>query len=188
MAVKVNIEFIYIKNSELWAKNMKVSRYKQTHVVEKHDESRDKKLLLNRKEINKIEKLLKDKGTTIVPLEIFTLKNLCVKDENGKIVSPIIENIEIKNDGYCVTWSQLYWIQGYAVIDDSIYFIGLGEEGSYNVRDQVFHVLNGKGINEKVSREHFIEKMISISTKPILPLSENTFSDEIDIIMGYMLF
>jgi hypothetical protein len=120
--------------------------------------------------------------------EIFTLKNLCVKDENGKIVSPIIENIEIKNDGYCVTWSQLYWIQGYAVIDDSIYFIGLGEEGSYNVRDQVFHVLNGKGINEKVSCEHFIEKMISISTKPILPLSENTFSDEIDIIMGYMLF
>lgn len=74
--VNINTDcFIYIKNSELWAKNMKVSRYKQTHVVEKHDESRDKKLLLNRKEINKIEKLLKDKGTTIVPLEIFTSKN-----------------------------------------------------------------------------------------------------------------
>jgi SsrA-binding protein len=67
--------FIYIKNGELWTKNLKIARYKQTHVAEKHDENRDKKLLLNRKEINKIEKLLQDKGTTIVPLEIFTSKN-----------------------------------------------------------------------------------------------------------------
>jgi len=54
---------------------MKVARYKQTHVAEKHDENRDKKLLLNRKEINRIEKLLQDKGTTMVPLEIFTAHN-----------------------------------------------------------------------------------------------------------------
>jgi SsrA-binding protein len=67
--------FIYIKNGELWSKNLKIARYKQTHVAEKHDENRDKKLLLNRREINKIEKLLQDKGTTIVPLEIFTSKN-----------------------------------------------------------------------------------------------------------------
>ena len=67
--------FIYIKNGELWTKNLKIARYKQTHVAEKHDENRDKKLLLNRKEIDKIEKLLQDKGTTIVPLEIFTSKN-----------------------------------------------------------------------------------------------------------------
>jgi SsrA-binding protein len=67
--------FAYITNGEVWLKNMKVARYKQTHVVEKHDESRDKKLLLNRKEINRIEKLLQDKGTTMVPLEIFTAHN-----------------------------------------------------------------------------------------------------------------
>ena len=67
--------FAYITNGEVWLKNMKVARYKQTHVAEKHDESRDKKLLLNRKEINRIEKLLQDKGTTMVPLEIFTAHN-----------------------------------------------------------------------------------------------------------------
>jgi len=67
--------FVYIQNGELWAKNMKVARYSQSHAFQPHDENRDKKLLLNRKEINKIEKLLQDKGTTIVPLEIFTLKN-----------------------------------------------------------------------------------------------------------------
>ena len=67
--------FAYIAGGEVWLKNMKVARYKQTHVAEKHDESRDKKLLLNRKEINRIEKLLQDKGTTMVPLEIFTAHN-----------------------------------------------------------------------------------------------------------------
>lgn len=67
--------FAYIVNGEVWLKNMKVARYKQTHVAEKHDENRDKKLLLNRKEIDRIEKLLQDKGTTMVPLEIFTAHN-----------------------------------------------------------------------------------------------------------------
>lgn len=67
--------FAYIKDGEIWIKNMKVARYKQTHMAEKHDENRDKKLLLNRKEIFRIEKLIQDKGTTMVPLEIFTSKN-----------------------------------------------------------------------------------------------------------------
>jgi SsrA-binding protein len=67
--------FAYIANGEIWLKNMKVARYKQTHMAEKHDENRDKKLLLNRKEIDRIEKLLQDKGTTMVPLEIFTARN-----------------------------------------------------------------------------------------------------------------
>lgn len=67
--------FAYIANGEVWLKNMKVARYKQTHIAEKHDENRDKKLLLNRKEIDRIEKLLQDKGTTMVPLEIFTAHN-----------------------------------------------------------------------------------------------------------------
>ncbi len=67
--------FAYIKDGEIWIKNMKVARYKQTHMAEKHDENRDKKLLLNRREIFRIEKLIQDKGTTMVPLEIFTSKN-----------------------------------------------------------------------------------------------------------------
>jgi SsrA-binding protein len=67
--------FAYIVDGEVFLKNMKVARYKQTHMAEKHDENRDKKLLLNRKEIDRIEKLLQDKGTTMVPLEIFTARN-----------------------------------------------------------------------------------------------------------------
>jgi SsrA-binding protein len=74
--------FIYLKDGEVFLKNMRVSRYKESHLAEIHDESRDKKLLLSRKEINQIEKLLQDKGTTIIPLEVFSYKN-CIKVKIG---------------------------------------------------------------------------------------------------------
>lgn len=67
--------FIYLKNGEVWIKNLKVARYKQTHIAEPHDEGRDKKLLLTKKEISRISRLLEDKGNTCVPLNIFVKKN-----------------------------------------------------------------------------------------------------------------
>ena len=73
--VTIGDSFAYMKAGEVWVKNMKVAPYKQAHKLDKHDENRDKKLLLNRKELNKIDKLLQDKGTTIVPLTIFIQKN-----------------------------------------------------------------------------------------------------------------
>ena len=45
-------------------------------MLDKDDENREKKLLLNRREINKIEKLIQGVGTTIIPLEVFISKNL----------------------------------------------------------------------------------------------------------------
>jgi SsrA-binding protein len=74
--VTIADSFIYIKKGELFIKNMKVAKYKQSHMLDKHDENREKKLLLNRKEINKIEKLIQGVGTTIIPLEVFISNNL----------------------------------------------------------------------------------------------------------------
>jgi SsrA-binding protein len=74
--VTISDSFVYIKNGELFIKNMKVAKYKQSHMLDKHDDNREKKLLLNRKEINKIEKLIQGVGTTIIPLEIFVSNNL----------------------------------------------------------------------------------------------------------------
>jgi len=73
--VTIGDSFVYLKDGEVWAKNVKVAKYKQAYATDKHEDNRDKKLLLSRREINKIEKLLQDKGTTIVPLSIFTLHN-----------------------------------------------------------------------------------------------------------------
>lgn len=74
--VSIADSFIYIKDGELFVKNMKVAKYKQSHALDKHEENREKKLLLNRKEIDKIEKLVQGVGTTIIPLEIFVSRNL----------------------------------------------------------------------------------------------------------------
>jgi SsrA-binding protein len=74
--VTIADSFVYIKNGELFIKNMKVAKYKQSHMLDKHDENREKKLLLNRREINKIEKLIQGVGTTIIPLEVFVSRNL----------------------------------------------------------------------------------------------------------------
>ena len=67
--------FAYFKSGEIWVKNLKVSPYKQSHKLDKHDENREKKLLLNKKEINKIDRLLADKGTTLIPLGLFVQNN-----------------------------------------------------------------------------------------------------------------
>ena len=73
--VTIGDSFAYMKNGEVWIKNMKVAAYKQAHKLDKHDDNRDKKLLLNKKELIKIDRMLGDKGTTIVPLSIFVSNN-----------------------------------------------------------------------------------------------------------------
>ncbi len=73
--VTLSDSFIYLKNGEVWVKNLKVARYSQSHVSEPHDENRDKKLLLTKKEISKISRSLEDQGITCIPLSIFSKRN-----------------------------------------------------------------------------------------------------------------
>jgi SsrA-binding protein len=67
--------FIYIKDNEVWIKNLKVAPYKSAHTLDKHEENRDTKLLLNQKEITRIKRKLEDKGTTAIPLGMFIKHN-----------------------------------------------------------------------------------------------------------------
>lgn len=67
--------FAYFKSGEIWIKNLKVAPYKQAHKLDKHDENREKKLLLKKKEVSKIDRLLGDKGTTLIPLSLFVQNN-----------------------------------------------------------------------------------------------------------------
>jgi SsrA-binding protein len=74
--------FIYLKDGEVWIKNFRISEYKMAHPTTKHDENRDKKLLLNKKEIRKISKELDTTGITCVPLKLF-IKNNRIKLKIG---------------------------------------------------------------------------------------------------------
>ena len=67
--------YVYFKNrNELFLKNLSISKYKHSTWLN-HEEKRDRKLLLNKYEINQISKLSKDNGITIIPLEIVEINN-----------------------------------------------------------------------------------------------------------------
>lgn len=62
--------FCYIANDEVFVKNMYIAEYEQGS-YNNHEPRRNRKLLLNRTEINKLIKKKKDVGLTIVPLSLF---------------------------------------------------------------------------------------------------------------------
>ncbi|MDE5553861.1 MAG: SsrA-binding protein SmpB [Muribaculaceae bacterium] len=62
--------FCYINNGEVWVKNMYIAEYFYG-TYNNHVTRRDRKLLLNKKEIAKLEKAGKETGFTIVPLRLF---------------------------------------------------------------------------------------------------------------------
>ena len=62
--------FCYISDSSMYLKNAHIAEYSHgSHF--NHEPKRERKLLLNKQEINKIQKKMKDVGLTIVPLKIF---------------------------------------------------------------------------------------------------------------------
>ncbi len=62
--------YCYIDQGELWIKGMNVAEY-HWGTCNNHIPKRDRKLLLNRKELNKIERSLQDRGLTMVGLKLF---------------------------------------------------------------------------------------------------------------------
>ncbi len=69
---KANIKEAYciIDEGEIYIRNMHIAEYGNASFYQ-HKPKADRKLLLNRKEINKLDKKMKSKGFTIVPLRIF---------------------------------------------------------------------------------------------------------------------
>jgi SsrA-binding protein len=62
--------YCVFRENELWVTNMRISVYDQGS-YNNHEPYRDRKLLLNRKELNKLEKQTREKGLTIIALRVF---------------------------------------------------------------------------------------------------------------------
>ncbi len=62
--------YCFFVNGELWVKNMHVTEY-DWGTYYNHVPKRDRKLLLNRKELNKLERKIKEKGFTMVATRLF---------------------------------------------------------------------------------------------------------------------
>ena len=80
---KVNLRdsFANIRGGEAFVYNMHISPYEKGNIFNR-DPLRTRKLLLNRREINKINGLLTQKGFSLIPLKVY-LRNGLVKMEVG---------------------------------------------------------------------------------------------------------
>lgn len=80
---KVNLKDSYanIKNGELYIYGLHISPYEFGNIYNK-DPLRDRKLLVNKREINKLVGLIKQKGYSLVPISMYFKGNF-VKVELG---------------------------------------------------------------------------------------------------------
>ena len=80
---KVNLKesWAQIRKNEVWVEGMHISPYEQGNIYNR-DPLRDKKLLLHRSEIRKLDSQIMRQGYTLVPLELY-LKDGRVKMELG---------------------------------------------------------------------------------------------------------
>lgn len=86
---------------EVWVRNMFVNEY-ENGTFYNHKPRADRKLLLNKKEINRIEKFLKVKGNTLIPLKLFLSDKGWVKMEIacavGKKLHDKRHDLKMKDD------------------------------------------------------------------------------------------
>ncbi len=62
--------YCYFDKGELWVKGIHIAEYK-LGTYYNHDEKRERKLLLTHKELQKLERKVKESGLTIIPVKMF---------------------------------------------------------------------------------------------------------------------
>jgi SsrA-binding protein len=77
-----NDSYCIINKGELWIKSFHISEYSHG-TVNNHDPIRERKLLLNKRELRKLEAKIKEKGYTIIPLRLFFNEKNLAKLEIG---------------------------------------------------------------------------------------------------------
>ena len=80
--VSMGDSYCYFIKNELWLTGMRISEYDQGS-YNNHEPYRDRKLLLSRKELNKLEKKTREKGFTIIALRLFISDSGYAKLEVG---------------------------------------------------------------------------------------------------------
>jgi SsrA-binding protein len=77
--VSLGESYCFIENGEIFIKNMHVSEHEQGGKANNHNPVRDRKLLLKKKEISNLNDDVKQKGLTIIPLEVILTSTGLIK-------------------------------------------------------------------------------------------------------------
>ena len=90
VAAHISFQGAYCKvtdKNEVFLVNLYIKRYENGMCRDNLDEYRDRRLLLNKFQIQKIAKKVREKGFTLVPLNIHMSKGGSVINKNGESVS-----------------------------------------------------------------------------------------------------
>jgi len=77
-----NDSYCIFNKGELWIRSFHISEYSHG-TVNNHDPIRERKLLLNKRELKKLAAKIKEKGYTIIPLRLFFNEKNLAKLEIG---------------------------------------------------------------------------------------------------------
>lgn len=77
-----NDSYCIMHRGELWIRSLHIAEYSHG-TANNHDPVRERKLLLNKRELKKVEGRIKEKGYSIVPLKLFFNEKNLVKIEIG---------------------------------------------------------------------------------------------------------
>lgn len=93
--------FCFFNNGELWVKNMYIAEYFYG-TYNNHSARRDRKLLLTKKELQKIQRLTKESGFSVIPIKLYItekgLAKLNVAIAKGKKMYDKRESIKERED------------------------------------------------------------------------------------------
>ena len=93
--------FCFFNNGELWVKNMYIAEYFYG-TYNNHQARRDRKLLLTKKELQKIQRLSKESGFSVIPTKIYIsdkgLAKIIIAVAKGKKVYYKRESIKERED------------------------------------------------------------------------------------------
>ncbi len=73
-SVSLKDSFARLKNEEVYVINMYIAKYEQGNIFN-HEERRERKLLLHKKEIKKIKEAITQDGYSLIPLKLYFKKN-----------------------------------------------------------------------------------------------------------------
>jgi len=93
--------YCVVIHNELWVKNMYIAEYFYG-TYNNHDARKDRKLLLNRKELRKIDLLSRNTGFTVIPTKLFInekgLAKLVIAVAKGKKAYDKRQSLKEKDD------------------------------------------------------------------------------------------
>ena len=81
----INDAYCFVNKGEVFVKNMHIGAYEWSSAFDKHEERAMRKLLLHKKEINKIFGQVKNAGITCIPLKLFINDKGLAKIEVGVV-------------------------------------------------------------------------------------------------------